>query len=626
MDVVNLSQKQKVSLFILLLCTGFSVLAIFTARSLNGMSGQYRLSSDIASGALMIQTTRARLLSLALTRNEMTSAGTGTARAAISELMKDVSRDVSFLNANGFNNEVGQLEQAAGKFEQALSPWLTIKSELGFTLEEGKLGELKQLAKTIEDKINETGMVTLNSDFQAMIKAQQTYLLQPSDQNQKLFNRAMAGFVSMSNSYAMLDIYRKEVDQFKSVFARVSELSRQSKEHQIQLAEGEEQVQSLIEGIAQKLQQLSIQHQKQADDSATATLWSVLVACAILAIVTLALFTMQNLSVGRALRQIKAVLESLSRGDLSQRLALTGNKRDEFNQLAEVINQSCENLGKLVQGVQNSSQALSGDAVTLNSRIDTLVGRQSEVMSQTTILASATEEVSATTSEVSGSLEFVASVSQSSTQAAENGARVISAAIGSLEEIGDILTSAAGHIQQLEAASAKVDSVMDIINSIAEQTNLLALNAAIEAARAGDQGRGFAVVADEVRSLAVRTVDAVSDISATIEAMKKESSEVIQYINRSERSMKAGQQWGHEAMEALSQITGKADEAAHQTEVIFASMKELATTCQSMADSMSQISLTMQQLEESNGQLRSTSEVVEQRSALLEAECRRFTV
>ncbi|ERB67027.1 chemotaxis protein [Vibrio coralliilyticus OCN008] len=485
---------------------------------------------------------------------------------------------------------------------------------------------MKKLANIIEQKIAETGMVTLNSDFQAMVKSQQNYLLQPNEENLKLFNRAMGAFESMSNVYAMLDLYEKEIEQYKATFVRVSELSKQLGSVEQQLISTKMQLTQLIAAVTSELGGISSQYQLSAEKSSEQTLWSILVACIILAVFTIAIFIMQSTSLSRSLTKTREILHNVSAGDLSKRMALTKNPNDEFNQLAISINESCENLGELVSGVQSSGQALSGNAVELNQGLDMLAHHQSEVLGQTQLLASATEEVSVTTQEVSNSLEFVSEISRSSTDSAEKGAQIIRAAIGSLEEVGSILTSAAGHIQQLEEASSKVDSVMDIINGIAEQTNLLALNAAIEAARAGEQGRGFAVVADEVRSLAVRTVDAVAEISETIDTMKKESAEVIQYIGQSETSMRTGQEKGHEAMQALRTITEKADEASHQTDVIFASIKELATTSQSMADSMTQISSAMKELEENNEQLRSVSQVVEQRAGSLNSDCQRFTI
>ncbi|WP_099609818.1 methyl-accepting chemotaxis protein [Vibrio coralliilyticus] len=626
MDMLALSQKQKVTLFLIVLTIGFVILAVFTSSRLTQMSEQYHSSGDISSGSISIYQTQSKILTLSSELDNLEGAQVAKAKQDISDIVEAVNNDVAFLNVLNLKSYANELEQSIGDFQAAANPWLELKQELGFNIDEGKLGELKKLANIIEQKIAETGMVTLNSDFQAMVKSQQNYLLQPNEENLKLFNRAMGAFESMSNVYAMLDLYEKEIEQYKATFVRVSELSKQLGSVEQQLISTKMQLTQLIAAVTSELGGISSQYQLSAEKSSEQTLWSILVACIILAVFTIAIFIMQSTSLSRSLTKTREILHNVSAGDLSKRMALTRNPNDEFNQLAISINESCENLGELVSGVQSSGQALSGNAVELNQGLDMLAHHQSEVLGQTQLLASATEEVSVTTQEVSNSLEFVSEISRSSTDSAEKGAQIIGAAIGSLEEVGSILTSAAGHIQQLEEASSKVDSVMDIINGIAEQTNLLALNAAIEAARAGEQGRGFAVVADEVRSLAVRTVDAVAEISETIDTMKKESAEVIQYIGQSETSMRTGQEKGHEAMQALRTITEKADEASHQTDVIFASIKELATTSQSMADSMTQISSAMKELEENNEQLRSVSQVVEQRAGSLNSDCQRFTI
>ncbi len=590
------------------------------------MTSQYQSSADIAAGSLSIYQTQSQILTLGGELDRMTGTKVSDTQVRIEEIVTAISKDSQFLSQVGLVTQGEQLSRSVGDFKQAVSPWLSMKQELGFSIDEGKLGQLKQLATIIEQKIAETGMVTLNSDFQAMVKAQQNYLLQPTEENLKLFNRAMGAFESMSNVYAMLELYEKEIEQYKQTFQTVSDLSKQLTSIEQKVAATKATMTQLIGSITAELGGISTEYQNVAERSSKQTLWSILIACVVLAVFTIAIFAMQNVSLSRSLNRTKEILHSLSKGDLSQRMEQSQNPNDEFNQLAASINQSSINLGELVSGVQTSSLALSSNAVELNQGLDKLAHHQSEVLGQTQLLASATEEVSVTTQEVSNSLEFVADISRSSTQAAEEGAKVIGSAIGSLEEVGSILTSAAGHIKQLEEASSKVDSVMDIINGIAEQTNLLALNAAIEAARAGEQGRGFAVVADEVRSLAVRTVDAVSEISGTIDTMKKESAEVIQYIGQSESSMNTGRERGHEAMEALKLITEKADEASHQTEVIFTSIKELATTSQSMADNMTQISSAMKELEENNELLRSISGVVEQRSDSLNKDCQKFTI
>ncbi|HAS6305805.1 TPA: HAMP domain-containing protein [Vibrio vulnificus] len=626
MDMLALSQKRKIQLFLSILTLGFVALAAYTSNQLTSLTDQYSQSSRVSTGAGQIAQTQVELLQLTGKLGQLTATQVNAIQADVTHLEQNVRQAGETLVQFDLTAQADNMQQAVNALAKSLAPWLNVKSELGFNVDEGKLGQLKDLAKVIEQKIEETGMVTINSDFQAMIKTQQNYLLQPNEQNMKLFNRAMAMFVNISNSYGMLDIYEKEIEQFKQTFIRVSELSQQLGALEQQLKNNQREAINLIQQASEQLNAVADDQQQRAASSASETQWSVLIALAALAVFTIVIFLSISVSLTRSLDRISQVIKAVSNGDLSRRLTLSSNANDEFNQLSQSVNESCENLGKLVSEVQESSHSLAGHAGELRVGLDKFAHHQGEILGQTQLLASATEEVSVTTQEVSNSLEFVTQISRASNQAAEDGGKIISEAIGSLEQVAQILNSAAGHISQLEEASSKIDSVMDIINGIAEQTNLLALNAAIEAARAGEQGRGFAVVADEVRSLAVRTVDAVSEITGTIQTMKNESAEVIQYISSSGQTIEKGQQKGHEAMDALKHITAKADEANHQTEIILSSIKELATTSQSMADSMTQISQAMRELESNNGELRDVSQLVDNSSRQLSNECQKFTI
>jgi methyl-accepting chemotaxis protein len=83
-------------------------------------------------------------------------------------------------------------------------------------------------------------------------------------------------------------------------------------------------------------------------------------------------------------------------------------------------------------------------------------------------------------------------------------------------EVRTLLKGTRRAMNDAGAASAKMPSILRVIDEITFQTHILALNAAVEAARAGEAGLGFAVVADEVRTLARRCAEVAQQIGGLV--------------------------------------------------------------------------------------------------------------
>ena len=137
----------------------------------------------------------------------------------------------------------------------------------------------------------------------------------------------------------------------------------------------------------------------------------------------------------------------------------------------------------------------------------------------------------------------------------EKGQGVVQSTIDSIGGLASEIDRAASVINELEAQSVNIGSVLDVIRGIAEQTNLLALNAAIEAARAGEQGRGFAVVADEVRTLASRTQESTEEIQGMIESLQTGSQQAVKVMQESNVQAQTTVEQASEAGGALSDIS-----------------------------------------------------------------------
>jgi methyl-accepting chemotaxis protein-1 (serine sensor receptor) len=200
------------------------------------------------------------------------------------------------------------------------------------------------------------------------------------------------------------------------------------------------------------------------------------------------------------LRQAMKLTKEVSQGNLTQRAEVPG--RDELSALLAALNDMSSRLSTLVADVVVSAEAVRVTAGQLGHSNSDLSRR--------------TQTQAASLQETAVSMEEVTILGKANSDNAAHAAQLAEEARELAEGSGAVVAAAVTAMGAINHGSAKIASIISVIDEIAFQTNLLALNAAVEAARAGDQGRGFAVVASEVRALAQRSSGAAKEIKALI--------------------------------------------------------------------------------------------------------------
>lgn len=202
--------------------------------------------------------------------------------------------------------------------------------------------------------------------------------------------------------------------------------------------------------------------------------------------------------------RVQGVLYSVS--ELSEKLGKAG---DVLSTISSSESSSAEELSA-------TSEALLINNSSLREKSDNSIDNLGELQKWETVVSEHVDKVEGSSKEL---LE----------QSRVNGQR-LNALKAINAEVSASMDNTNQVAQRLSDAVQEIGVTLNIISEISESTNLLALNASIEAARAGEVGKGFAVVASEVGHLANDTRDSLGQVSAVIEKVQQNVSDMTRFV------------------------------------------------------------------------------------------------
>lgn len=242
----------------------------------------------------------------------------------------------------------------------------------------------------------------------------------------------------------------------------------------------------------------------------------------------------------------------IAEGDLSQ--DIDHDRGDELGQLMNQMQHMTINLRTLIGELDQSANHIATSAEELSAVSEQSRNGVNQQRTELEQVSTAMNEMAATVQEVARHAETAFDSARTADNEAVDGDKKVVLTISQMGKLSDDIQQSLQTINQLEAESLNIGSILDVIKGVAEQTNLLALNAAIEAARAGEQGRGFAVVADEVRSLAQRTQEATTEIGTLIVGLQSKAQESVVMMEASSNMASETVATANEAGESIHAI------------------------------------------------------------------------
>jgi methyl-accepting chemotaxis protein len=287
-------------------------------------------------------------------------------------------------------------------------------------------------------------------------------------------------------------------------------------------------------------------------------------------------------SIIHPIRQLLFTAQAMGRGDLTQKVEMTGT--DEIGQIYLAFNQMQDKLLNLVQQMKISVELLESSSVELSTSSRQQADGSMQQSTSLTETSTTVEELAITSKQIAENAKVVAHLARQS--------------LAGMENIRNNTDQEANRILTLGEKSQTIGEVVAMIDDIARQTNILALNASIEAERAGEAGKGFAVVAIEIRELATNVAKSTKQIREIIKEIQDATNASVMATENVGKSVAEGIDLSKKTADSANQISMATQQQGSASEQVVSAIKQMSEIVGQTTADANQIADTAHQLVE----------------------------